>query len=566
MQYPGFLLQLKLPQISQENLLEEFKSTYSRLAMVENKCIHVDRAKTAAIQDPDTKLSPDQWQELIALHRTLLNEHCEFFRYCRHPSASPALRHLAAKYSMPARMWIHGIHSLLELFRPRLSDNMDSIRDFICLAYQKMAFLYESVPAFEDIWMECLGDLGRWRKAIEYEDVRDHDTWADVARSWYTKVADKNPIVGRLYHHLAILARPNALQQIYYFSRSLTSAEPFKDARASIRTLLDPVVDPNTASLPHALPIDISFIKLHGLQFLGRSVKDDRASEEFLMAKTEFLDSLDNYIGQVTAKRKDRGVWVAVTNIAGWFDYGVDDNALRQAFLMEFSERAKNPPSTAPEEKSRTASAIEQRDPIKPSVTLSQIQEKLEQLAAQQTFKNAQLLSNATFALALRRLGDKNVLLHINIMLSFLTSLSSFSSCAYIFDLIKDTPWSDLVTFLNKLLETESQSHSQTNTSNSENINTLLSTALFPADDERPDELPLPEDYLTRGLIWAHGYFPENWFAKERDEEERYLESASTTRNRISRVLRLGYAIAKQNRWISYDASTRSFSVITSAP
>ncbi|EMD86600.1 hypothetical protein COCHEDRAFT_1198003 [Bipolaris maydis C5] len=534
--------------------------------MVGNKCIHVDRAQAAAVHDPNTKLPSDHWQALIALHRTLLHEHHDFFLASQHPSASPALRRLAVERSMPARMWKHGIHSFLELLRQRLPDSMEYMLAFIYLAYQILALLCETVPAFEDIWMECLGDLGRYRMAMEDEDVRDCDTWAGVARSWYTKVADKNPIVGRLYHHLAILARPDALQQIYYYSRSLTCVKRFAGARESIRTLLDPVVDHNAASLPHALPIDISFIKPHGLQFLGRSVKDDRASEEFLMAKAEFLDSLDNYIGRVTAEWKDRGVWVAVTNIAGWFDYGVDDNALRQAFLIQLSERAKNPPSTAPEEKSRTASAIEQQDPIKPSVTLSQIQKKLEQLAAQQTFKNAQLLSNATFALALRRLGDKNVLLHINIMLAFLTSLSSFSSCAYIFDLIKDTPWSDLVTFLNKLLETESQSHSQTNTSNSENINTLLSTALFPADDERPDELPLPEDYLTRGLIWAHGYFPENWFARERNEEERYLESASTTRNRISRVLRLGYAIAKQNRWISYDASTCSFSVITSAP
>ena len=31
------------------------------------------------------------------------------------------------------------------------------------------------------------------------------------------EAADENPDVGRLYHHLAILARPNALCQIYYY-------------------------------------------------------------------------------------------------------------------------------------------------------------------------------------------------------------------------------------------------------------------------------------------------------------------------------------------------------------
>jgi hypothetical protein len=82
---------------------------------------------------------------------------------------------------------------------------------FIYLSYQMMALLYETVPAFEDTWIKCLGDLGRYRMAIEDEGIRDRETWANVARSWYSKADDKNPSVGRLYHHLAILARPNAL-------------------------------------------------------------------------------------------------------------------------------------------------------------------------------------------------------------------------------------------------------------------------------------------------------------------------------------------------------------------
>jgi hypothetical protein len=155
--------------------------------MVETKCIHVDRAQAAAAQDssdPNHKLASDHWQALIALHRTLLHEHHDFFLASQHPSASPALRRLAAKYSMPARMWKHGIHSFLELLRRRLPDSIDYMLAFIYLAYQMMALLYETVPAFEDTWIECLGDLGRYRMAIEDEDIRDRETWAGVARSW----------------------------------------------------------------------------------------------------------------------------------------------------------------------------------------------------------------------------------------------------------------------------------------------------------------------------------------------------------------------------------------------
>jgi hypothetical protein len=55
-----------------------------------------------------------------------------------------------------------------------------------------MALLYETVPAFEDTWIECLSNLGRYQIAIQEEDVWDCETWAGVARSWYTEAADKN--------------------------------------------------------------------------------------------------------------------------------------------------------------------------------------------------------------------------------------------------------------------------------------------------------------------------------------------------------------------------------------
>ncbi len=57
---------------------------------------------------------------LVALHWTLLQEHHDFFLASQHPSASMALKRLANKYAMPARMWRHGIHSVLELLPHRL--------------------------------------------------------------------------------------------------------------------------------------------------------------------------------------------------------------------------------------------------------------------------------------------------------------------------------------------------------------------------------------------------------------------------------------------------------------
>ena len=103
--------------------------------------------------------------------------------------------------------------------------------------------------------------------AIEDDDIRDREVWTGVARFWYSKAADKSPTVGRLYHHLAILARPNALQQLYYYTRSLSCVQPFLSARESILTLFDPILCGTEPAYHRSLPVDTAFIKAHGILF-----------------------------------------------------------------------------------------------------------------------------------------------------------------------------------------------------------------------------------------------------------------------------------------------------------
>jgi hypothetical protein len=74
-----------------------------------------------------------------------------------------------------------------------------------------MALLCETIPTFENTWIECFGDLNRYRMAIENADIRDLKVWSTVARLWYREAADKSPKIGRLYHYFAILARPYTL-------------------------------------------------------------------------------------------------------------------------------------------------------------------------------------------------------------------------------------------------------------------------------------------------------------------------------------------------------------------
>lgn len=139
---PRMVGQPETRPISPEQLIAEVKGIYAGLVMVEAKCCEVDAKQAAAAQDPDGKhprLNNEQWQALIALHRTLLHEHHDFFLASQHPSASPALRKLALKYAMPARMWRHGIHSFLELLRHRLPYSLEHMLTFIYLAYSMMA-------------------------------------------------------------------------------------------------------------------------------------------------------------------------------------------------------------------------------------------------------------------------------------------------------------------------------------------------------------------------------------------------------------------------------------------
>ncbi|RYN45636.1 hypothetical protein AA0117_g13511, partial [Alternaria alternata] len=359
-------------------------------------------------------------------------------------------------------------------------------------------------PAFEDTWIECLGDLGRYRMAIEDEDVRHRETWAGVARSWYTKAADKNPTVGRLYHHMAILARPNAMQQMYYYSRSLTSAKPFQSARDSILNLFDPIFGRAVAAPTNVSPDDTSFIKAHGFQFeKTRPLKDQQENENaltvgFLSAKPDFIGNLDNQIGRVTAQWKEQGVYIAVTNIAGWFEYGLEESTFRQIFLHQISSKQQDSGQSDFGSKPRSASAADQPN-SKPKLNEEEIlkalegyqeeDEKVEPWAKGGMIPHAISITYETFALVLRRIGDKNVLPHVHVMLAFLLSIVPEEPISekLISDLMEDAPWTELVEFLNTLVKTENQIQSQTQSSTPD-IDTLFASSPFPAEGERKDE------------------------------------------------------------------------------
>ncbi|KAF5003504.1 hypothetical protein FDECE_9957 [Fusarium decemcellulare] len=493
--------------ISQDQLVAEVKGIYAGLVMVETKCIEVDNAQSSNT-DANSKLNNEQWQALIALHRTLLHEHHDFFLASQHPSASPALRRLASKYAMPARMWRHGIHSFLELLRHRLPASLEHMLTFLYLAYSMMALLYETVPAFEDTWIECLGDLGRYRMAIEDDDIRDREVWTGVSRHWYSKASDKSPTTGRLYHHLAILARPNALQQLYYYTKSLCVPIPFSSARESIMTLFDPVLSNSPTRLA---PIDAAFVRVHGILFSGKS--KDKLQESM----DEFIDQLDSYIGRSTKRWLESGYYIGIALGCSLLGYGAESNVLMRAM-------SKKPDET---DVAMDGSTIPEPIP-------------------DETFELARAFAVRIIETVIRRWGDTNILPFLHTLLVFMNHITRFP--AAISHLEKTYPWKLTSLMLNSLLVSCDPGYE------------VHGDFRLPEKDQLPR--PLPEDFAMRGLIYSEDYYPNEWFKNDKiDEDEKYFELASMVEERKDRILSLGCQIAASGTWLIWDPEAREFSV-----
>ena len=66
---------------------------------------------------------------------------------------------MAITYTMPARLWRHGIFTLLEILRHRLPPSLEYMLAFLQLAYSMIAVLYETVSEFQNVWIGCLGRI-----------------------------------------------------------------------------------------------------------------------------------------------------------------------------------------------------------------------------------------------------------------------------------------------------------------------------------------------------------------------------------------------------------------------
>jgi hypothetical protein len=299
-------------------LNHEADGIYRALLIAESRCLEEDH-RFRNYKESSGKLhvlQPAQWQALIMLHRAFINEVHDYLLATSHPLASKELRLRARSENIPARLWKVGIHSFLEILRHRLPEAQEWMLSFIIMVYGNITLLLETIPEHRDTWLECLGDLARFRMAIEEANFRDREIYSGLAKWWYSISADHNPSVGRLQHHLGILARPNLLAQLYFYAKSLTVGEPFLNARSSIKTLFEPAIQGSVFNHPYFEKCEIDFITIHGRLFLEVDIDGlDTKIENFIVM---FKDSLP-IIGQ---RMLERSAYYVVANAAALLGYG----------------------------------------------------------------------------------------------------------------------------------------------------------------------------------------------------------------------------------------------------
>lgn len=501
-EYHEMFRQPETNPITEEQLINEVRGIYAGLVMVEKKCIEIDKQQT----ESKAELSGSQWQALISLHRTLLYEHHDFFLASQHPSASLVLKRLADKYAMPARMWRYGIHSFLELLRQKLPESLDYMLNFINLAYSMMTLLLESVSAFRDTWIECLGDLARYRMAVEESDMRDREVWAGVSRYWYNQDADRNPDVGRIQHHLAVLARPDVLQQLFYYTKALVSVRPFPNARESVILLFNPY----SGQPLHQHTMVTAFIATHGVLFTRGP------TELFTALANYFLALLRREIRRL-GRQGQQGVYIMSCNFASMLQYGEPEAVM----AMEFSKQREV--ETVGE---AHAFALEWTRGIDNAGSSELV--TADRISTQMAFQGSSLAFH-TLAVLLDQMGDPNVYPSIHTSLAFIWCLTLHPPAMQ--QLEQMIPWPAITQFLNTLFRPDT-------------IVAKIEQASFPLLADGTTQ-QLPEDFLIRGQAWSQLYYPEKFFEDAPSEDERpIIEDPSTAIPRRHRCLWLGARIA----------------------
>ena len=501
---PKVLRQLTHPSPPFHQLLHDVKSIYAHLQLKEAKCIALLRPYLTEIQEKQRSgLNPrthEQWRTLSLYHRMLIQDHHDFYAACQHPGCSSHLIGLIAKNSMPQRMWMHGIQNYLKVLRSNLPDTLEHMMYFMCHAYSMLTVFSETGAVYD--WSGRFANLASYFADMEEEEMDGHTWgWYGVVRTWYNRALDKNPNEGSFYYGLGKLSRPNSLHQLCYYVTSLTCLIPFEGAKKDTMDLLTPIMMNKSLSTSFVT----IFMKIHGFLFW------ELFEDELESAQAINDDLLFGHIAKLTAAFRHDGVFVAIICIAGLFGYGSSKlTGAKSIFRLAYEEVETN---------------RVQQTQIASQGPIFNFEDCL--IHHLQWLRRVSRFAFRCLSIALRRVGDMNVLSLIHVYLVFLKNLATVEKAMTYVEL--DVPWTEICVFMNALMRSD-----------------FVPSGNFQkgfSDNKTFDALP--EDLMIRGQIYGQSYFPDGWFADAAiDDEERRLECSTTTGVRINRILWLAACLA----------------------
>jgi hypothetical protein len=540
-QYSQITRTPKFTPISQEQLATKVEGIYAGLVQTETECTDAVAKfnKDAQKACPHDESSKTQWTYLFELHRKLLDVHNDFLMATQHPSANPVLLGLAIKHSTSARMQKHGIYEFLKFLKHRRPDWQEHMLQFIYLAYRMISLLLETAPRFTYTWMEYLGGLADYLVAIE----KDKE-WDEVATDWDKKAAAHRRSVGQLYHHSVILKSPS-LQKLYLYGRTSTSLVPLPNAEEPLGNLC-----PSVLTDEQALREGDESMEALVICFYERVI---------LSEKTKIVDEAFNAaLGTIKVQSEDKfatsGVYLAITNIAALLGLGSSDNIYRRLFDFTLSQEIPGSGTS----RDQTSKSKSSSNPTYLEVNNSQLPVQVVLKFYYQSFNS--IIQRTPH-------GDKvrGLLPYVHVMLVFIASLYTLRSRLHSNDNAHNTldgllilddlltsvslDWPALAQFLNHV----AQSFPDLISSHTES---LEYKETFPSNG-----VPLPEDYMIHGQVWAQWYFAPDWFNKSEDDDSLHcLEDESKSEDRAARVLYLGMILARDASRLYYDSRTRQFS------
>ncbi|QSL67078.1 hypothetical protein MERGE_001465 [Pneumocystis wakefieldiae] len=573
--------------VTRETLLKEIKSSYKALIHLEshvklqdNKCNQIDR--NFSFSDGDH----EKFRKLSELHGALLFLYINFLLLTQHPSASLSIMKIPIKYTIPARLWRNSIYTYLEILRSQLPYTIEHLISYILFSYSQITVLLETVSAFENEWIECLGDLARYRMAIEEIDMKSRNHWSNVSKYWYIKGLMNLPTLGRLYHHLAILSKDNILKKLFYYSKALVVSKSFSYARGSILSLFYPIfIHKESSCFSEASKYSgliNNYIKLHGLLFTQLKLDD-------------FETILNDFLSLLIKENiwNKEGVLMAITNVVALFQYGNKHGKLKYLIRESKINNKKKKMETYNSFFDKNYSKLN-REYLEGLTTvenkentLSYDINKIDLPAINHSlFGAAHITSTLYYPINLIKSSDlswchrcikeqeassidhivflKACQLHYFIM-SLSISITSSNSLAYNFicmiflyycskyssvlsSMERFIPWFKIAEYLSNIIKKIKNDN-------------IVGTSDLPV---RQNKSPLPEDWALRGINWSEKIWPKAYFENMTEDDFNFTVEQpddEVTEIRIKRIVWLGFKIASLSNILLYNNQTRHFTI-----